>query len=1053
MAGATARKMKGKSKQLQQARSRRGRQFWPVRGWLAAVTAGMALLASAPGIRGEAPEPASSEPQEILVEALSETGEVITDRVASGLAVDVDERELETTDLGPVGNQWRLVVYFDLLLASTQDFHNASVQLAERARELTRLGSVELIVAGEEVTTALPANSDAEALSQALGWLRMREFSENSQVEVRRAFLEQLGLEQEAAEEAPSEAAVELDPDSVRELARAAEAEEIELLRRHREQLMLWAVENASSGPQALFLVGSGFDAEPNEFYRQALADSPWSGVSRDLLPQPIEPSVGELGQVLSVYGWTVLSYLPEQRGDALLEESEEEARARQEEEMVDVVYQDGRVVDRTTIGFDALEALKRRKRDAEAQARPLLLSPEQPFGDLAQSTGGELLRGVFQLSDVLVRLSLRHRLVLAAGQSEIAAPRRLEVRLRGERQAALPRGASVRAREWISETTPEVVATVRARRVLLDELEEGELTLSAAVQPAEAQGAPRLIVQRDTYEQDPAELVGPLRLTVAVADEEGSGEIYHRQLDGWRIPPDGDPILELPIDSMPEGVLVVLVEELQSRRWGATFATFVEAAGMRTTAAGYDALFLPAPKVIHLLAPPQGFAMGPTVFETVVSEPQVAQVDFYLDGEREAVRRTPPFTADLDLGSLPQPRRVEVIARDEDGLEMGRDYLIVNEGSGVFGVRILKPRLDPVDGKPPRLVGPVDVEAEVEPRRGEGIDRVEFFWKETLVATRYARPYRQRVVIPADDPTGFLRVVAYLEDGASSEDVVFVNSTGPSERLMVNLMELYVVVTDRKGKPVKGLPREVFRISEEDQPQEIATFSDAGDLPLTVGMVIDSSASMFVKLPDVQLAAGDFLRGLETRRDRAFVVGFGDDPRMTRSTTSDLPAVINSLGALRPDGQTAIWKAMTYSLVQLQGVPGKKALVVYTDGADEDPDFSYRTLLKFARKVGVPIYVILSNNEIRRTEGRGLNVKDFLDRLETLTNSVGGRVYLARVGEDLEDVYAEIAEELRSQYVVGYYSVDTGGKEWRNVEVDVDKPGYKARTIAGYYR
>jgi len=444
---------------------------------------------------------------------------------------------------------------------------------------------------------------------------------------------------------------------------------------------------------------------------------------------------------------------------------------------------------------------------------------------------------------------------------------------------------------------------------------------------------------------------------------------------------------------------------------------------------------------------------MGPTRFEIVISDPDVARVDFYMDGQKEAVSRTAPFAASLDLGSLPQPRRIEVVALDALDRELGRDYLIVNEGSGVFGVRIIGPETVTEDGRSRRLVGPVDVEAEVEPRRGEGIDRVEFFWNETLVATRFARPFRQRVVIPEEDSSGFLRVVAYLDDGNSSEDLILVNSTGPSERLQVNLMELYVVVTDRHGRPVKGLARDVFRVQEEGESQEIATFSDAGDLPLTVGMVIDSSASMFVKMPDVRFAASEFLRGLATRKDRAFVVGFGSEPRLTRSTTSDLPDIIRSLDRLRPDGQTAIWKAIVYSLVQLQGVPGKKALIVYTDGADEDPDFSYRTALKFARKVGVPVYVVLSNNEIRRTEGKGLQVKGFLNRLETLTESVGGKIFMARVGEDLEKVYQEIDEELRSQYVVGYYSEDTGGREWRNVEVDVEQPGYKARTIAGYYR
>jgi hypothetical protein len=133
--------------------------------------------------------------------------------------------------------------------------------------------------------------------------------------------------------------------------------------------------------------------------------------------------------------------------------------------------------------------------------------------------------------------------------------------------------------------------------------------------------------------------------------------------------------------------------------------------------------------------------------------------------------------------------------------------------------------------------------------------------------------------------------------------------------------------------------------------------------------------------------------------------------------------------------------------------VPGKKALIVYSDGADEDPAFSYRTCLRFARTVGAPIYFILSNNEIVRTGGKGLSVRGFLGRLRELTSEVGGRVYLTRVGEDLDEVYREIAEELRAQYFIGYYSEQGDGRAWRRLKVDVNGVGLSARTISGFFR
>jgi len=1009
----------------------------------------LALLLGFAVPSGHAQEATGPAGQEILIEALDPKGQVITDQLSAKVEVLEDGERLQIQDLGEVGNRWRIVLYFDQLLSSPTDFHNATIQLGERARDLTRLGSVELLMAGQEVSTALPEAREPDAISQALGWLRLRDTSENLQTELRESFLEKV--------EPESSMAAGLTPEWVTELAQNHIRDESELLRRFREQLLLWAVSHSTPGPKALFLIGTGFDDAPVTFYQEALAENGWASLVPDLRPVEVEPSVVELGQVLSVYGWTVLPYTPGQRGDTLLDETEEEMAAREEDEVMDVIFQDGQMVDKTTIGFDPAEVLKkRRERRAAAQERPLLSNAEHPFRILADSTGGELLRGKFQLSDLLVRLSQRSRIGVVPTESPPGSVTELVTKVDQGTQGQVPLPAVLRSRRWISQSTPEIVSAVRARQILAEQLDEGDLVISAALQPFEQGGGTRLIIKRDPYVSG-GDLSGPLRVTMAVPNEDGSPEVTHRQETGWEVVADGDlggdPMLDLSLPAEPEGIVVILVEELDSGLWGGTFASFVEAAGMTAARDGFDTLLLPAPQVIHLLAPVQGFAMGPTRFETVISDPNVARVDFYMDDQREAVSRTSPFTASLDLGGLPQPRRIEVVALDEFDQELGRDYLVVNEGSGVFGVRIISPETETEDGKPRRLVGPVDVEAEVEPRRGEGIDRVEFFWNETLVATRFARPFRQRVVVPEDDPAGFLRVVAYLDDGNSSEDLILVNSTGPSERLQVNLMELYVVVTDRHGRPVKGLGREAFQVEEEGEAQEIATFSDAGDLPLTVGMVIDSSASMFVKLPDVQFAASEFLRGLATRKDRAFVVGFGNEPQLTRSTTSDLQDIIRSLDRLQPDGQTAIWKAIVYSLVQLQGVPGKKALIVYTDGADEDPDFSYRTTLKFARKVGVPVYVVLSNNEIRRTEGKGLQVKGFLNRLETLTESVGGKIYMARVGEDLEQVYEEIDEELRSQYVVGYYSEDTGGREWRNVEVDVDQPGLKARTIAGYYR
>ena len=837
---------------------------------------------------------------QVWVEALDETGAVVTDLVGPSLQVFKGGRPVGSVDQGEIGDGWRVVIYLDQLLATPTDFHNGTVQLAERARDLTALGPVEILLANRGVDVALPPTSSADALEQALGWLRLRETAEDRQAEIRESFLDGVGIDSETVEETPAT----LTAEEVFELATVSIQEERDVLRKHREQLVLWVSEHSAPGPKALFLVGSGFDAQIEPFYRSTLNKHGWGEVGSSIRGHEIRPSLDEVAQVLSVYGWTVLPYLPAEEGDVLLQMTEEEEQARKDDEKVDVIFQDGRLVDRTTIGFDPAKVLReRRKKRSDELETPIVVSTDLPYRQLAEVSGGEFLEGKFQLTDLLRRLSRRHLFVIDETPKPSSEPEELVLKVAVDAKKAVDAMAVVRARNWVSNTTPEAVSQVRVLQILDDELDEGSLVIAAAWQRNDSPGGSRLIVKRDSGDAV-AESDGPLRLTVAIAPDDGGPlEVIHERRGGWELSesidlddPD-EPTLEMALESDVEGALVVLVEELDSGLWGGTFATLLERSGRAASRGSYESLILPAPKTIHLLAPAQGFAMGRTLFETVVSRAEVAQVDFYLDGDREAVSRTAPYSASLDLGSLPQPRRVEVIALDGGGREIGSDYLIVNEGSGVFGVRIVKPRgggLDAGDKEP--LSGPIDVEAEVEPRRGEGIDRVEFYWVDELVATRYAPPFRQRVVIPSDDPVGFLRVVAFLEDGASSEDVLFVNSPGSSDRLQVNLMELYVVVTDRNGRPVTGLAKDLFEVEEAGQAQEIATFSDAGELPLTVGMVIDSSASMFVKMPDVQFAAAEFLRGLATRRDRAFVVGFGDEPQMTRSTTSDLSAVIGSL-------------------------------------------------------------------------------------------------------------------------------------------------------------
>ncbi len=960
---------------------------------------------------------------------------------ADSLAATVDGRPVEVVAVARPTSAPRVVLFVDRVLAPPLTVHNALLELAEQAPRLVDIGAVEVISAGDQVVTSVPSTRSPEQLAEALSWLRLRTTSEGGQLVIRKRFVDQTDLgELVENEHLAISATAGQRLAEIGSLVRESLAEETELLGRFREQLLTWAVSSPSSGQKMLILVGGGFDTDVARFYRELLAPFGLASIVDDEVVPVISPTIEELGQTLSALGWSVWSVSPEAATDLLLEGGEEKERAE-----VITTYEGGRRVDKTVITprFDVLKSLKG-KLGGKGKSFPeaALLAPREALAELARESGGGVVVDGAQLERAFAALGQRI-LVTVEVPPNLGDLAPVELTVFG------PRGGKLETRRhWISRGTPALVATVRARQLLDADLAEGGLVVEAVSREAVDGGPARLeIVAARTIEDSEAAPLERLMVTTVTFENDGRQvsrreEVSSAELAGGAIS------VELGPDVSSDVPVVVIVEDLASGLWGGAYAAVV-------TDEGFDALgtfggMLPAPRAIHLLAPREPLAVGKTRIDTVLSE-QVDRVDFYLDGKLESTRKSPPFSVSVTLGRYPDRHAVEAVAFDSEGLELGRDQLVLNAGTGTFRVRVVSPER-PGDPNSP-LTGTVTVRAALEMPRGAELNRVQFFWNDELFATRFAPPFKQRFQIPEGAPSGFFRVEALLADGSQTEDVLFINSPGGTERVRVELVELFTVVTDREGHPVTRLPADTFRVFEDGVEQEITTFNEAGDLPLTVGLAIDSSASMFIKLPDVQAAAAEFVNALGAQKDRAFVVRFGGGPELVRDTTRDLDRVEQALYTLEPDGRTEIWKGIVYSLVQLQSVPGKKALIVFSDGADEDPDFSYRTCLRFARRVGVPVYVIVSNDEIYRTEGKGLTIKSFMNRLDGLVRSVGGRVFVTRVGGDLTAIYDQIDEELRSQYLLGYYVRDAGGERWRDVEVDVQGAGLKARTISGYFR
>jgi VWFA-related protein len=416
-----------------------------------------------------------------------------------------------------------------------------------------------------------------------------------------------------------------------------------------------------------------------------------------------------------------------------------------------------------------------------------------------------------------------------------------------------------------------------------------------------------------------------------------------------------------------------------------------------------------------------------------------IKAVEFWLDGKKIALRRQSPFTLDLDFGVVPQPRRIRAVALDKSGTAITGDELTVNTGTDPFRVRIVSPRVAP------RLQGATRVEMDVNIPEGEELAQLELYWNETRMATLFGEPFVQTVEIPKSDSVAYLRAVATLEDSSAPpvEDVVVINTPAHMEELNVHLIELPTTVI-LGGKPTDKLTEKSFKVLDEGQPVTISKFEYVKNLPLSIGVAIDSSGSMINRMDEAQKAGAQFFQNVMRKGDKAFLVAFDSEPRLMQKWTTKTSDVHAGLARVRAEDMTALYDAIIYSLYNFQGVRGQKALVLISDGRDTKSKFTYEQALEYARRSGVPIYAI----------GIGIRAgdADVRYKLDKLSKDTGGTAFYIDQARELQRVYDDIQAELRSQYILGFYpSPDIkAGSKWREVTVQVSEG--KVKTVKGYF-
>jgi VWFA-related protein len=239
--------------------------------------------------------------------------------------------------------------------------------------------------------------------------------------------------------------------------------------------------------------------------------------------------------------------------------------------------------------------------------------------------------------------------------------------------------------------------------------------------------------------------------------------------------------------------------------------------------------------------------------------------------------------------------------------------------------------------------------------------------------------------------------------------------------RILVDVtrVNMLFTVTDKKGKFVTDLGKDDFEVIENKKPQVIQEFTAESDLPLRIAILIDTSNSIRDRFRFEQEAAIEFLNSVVTKgQDKAMVVSFDSSPELVADLVDDTSKLDLAIRGLRPGGGTSLYDAIFFACRDKlqQDQPRHKfrrAMVVVTDGEDNQSRYTRDQALEMAQKADVVVYAISTN--ISRIETDGDKV------LRYLTSETGGKAFFPFKVEDLEQSFENIANELRHQYNIFY--------------------------------
>jgi VWFA-related protein len=272
-----------------------------------------------------------------------------------------------------------------------------------------------------------------------------------------------------------------------------------------------------------------------------------------------------------------------------------------------------------------------------------------------------------------------------------------------------------------------------------------------------------------------------------------------------------------------------------------------------------------------------------------------------------------------------------------------------------------------------------------------------------------------------------------------------------PTIKVQVNEVNLIFTVTDKKGHFITGLQRENFGLLDDGRPVEaVLRFSQQTNLPLRVGIMLDTSSSIRQRFQFEQDSAIEFLLQVLHRNDRAFVEGFDIQTDIAQDFTNNVDLLNQGIRKLRPGGGTAlfdaIYKTCKDQMLTLQETGSvRRALIIVSDGDDNYSRAQESDAIKMCQRADTIVYTISTNISPSKDKGD--------DVLKAISEATGGQAFYPTRLEDVAIGFRNIEEELRSQYLLVYRPSNLKADgAFRTIYLQANDPRYKVRAQKGYF-